>query len=224
MARPRAAPRRRAGHANHLIIMAKRPVAGRVKRRLGREIGDAAAIRFYRHCLAHAASRLAADPRWRTLLALDSGERFEPAPRNVRRLRQGAGDLGRRMQLLFDALPPGPAIIVGSDIPGLEARHVAQAFRLLRDNDAVLGPATDGGFWLVGLKRTPKRLAPFANIRWSTRYALADTVANLDGKRVALAATLGDVDSGADYAALRATAERLICSRSASGRARLIQP
>jgi len=213
------AARRRSGYANHLIVMAKRPVAGRVKRRLGREIGATAAIRFYRHCLAHGALRLAADPRWRTLLALDSGERFQPSARQLPRLHQGSGDLGRRMQRLFDAMPPGPAIIVGSDIPGIEAKHIALAFRLLRDNDAVLGPATDGGFWLVGLKRMPRRLAPFANVRWSSRYALADTVANLDGKRVALAATLGDVDSGADYAALRATAERLICSRSASGHA-----
>src|SRR5262245_1853778 len=202
--------RSRTSFANHLIIMAKRPVAGRVKRRLGREIGAAAAMRFYRHCLSHAVLRLAHDRRWRTLLALDSGERFEPSPRKLRRVRQGTGDLGRRMQSLFDTMPPGPAIIVGSDIPGIEAKHIAQAFKLLGNNDAVLGPATDGGYWLVGLRRTPKRLAPFAKVRWSSRYALADTVANLDGKRVALAATLGDVDTSADYANMRVESERLI--------------
>jgi rSAM/selenodomain-associated transferase 1 len=208
--RHHVALRHRTNFANHLIILAKRPVAGRVKRRLGFEIGGSAAIRFYRHCLSHAVRRLAGDPRWRTLLAIDSGERFEPSPRKLRRVRQGSGDLGRRMQNLFDAMPPGPAIIVGSDIPGIEAKHIAHAFKLLGHNDAVLGPATDGGYWLVGLKRMPSRLAPFTGVRWSSRYALADTVANLDGRRVALAATLGDVDTAPDYATLRVESERLI--------------
>ena len=83
-----------------------------------------------------------------------------------------------------------PSIIVGSDIPAIEAEHIAQAFRLLGRNDAVFGPAADGGYWLIGLKRMPKALAPFAGVRWSSPHALADTLANLKGKRVAFAATL----------------------------------
>ena len=128
-----------------------------------------------------------------------------------------------RMRRLFSLLPPGPAIIVGSDIPAIEAEHIAQAFKLLGRNDAVFGPAADGGYWLIGLKRTPKALAPFAGVRWSSPHALADTLANLKGKRVAFAATLRDVDSKNDYRDLRVYAERLISAQPQSGSSRLIQ-
>jgi rSAM/selenodomain-associated transferase 1 len=205
---------RGAAFSPRLVIMAKSPVLGLAKRRLGREIGDATAIRFYRSCLAHTVLRLASDPRWQTLLAVapdkDVAQRFWPSPLRAPLLPQGGGDLGERMQRLFTRLPPGPAIIVGSDIPAISALHVAQAFRLLGRADAVLGPAPDGGYWLIGLRRTPRILAPFAGVRWSDQHALADTLANLKGKRVAFAATLGDVDSGEAYRRELRDAERLV--------------
>jgi rSAM/selenodomain-associated transferase 1 len=214
MARRVAAPPRRIAFAPRLVIMAKSPVAGLVKRRLGREIGDVGAIRFYRSCLPHTILRLAADPRWRTVLAVtpdkDVASRILPAPRRVGRLPQGSGNLGRRMQRLFRRLPPGPAIIVGSDIPAILPSHVAQAFKLLGRADAVLGPAHDGGYWLIGLRRSPRVLAPFAGVRWSGPHALADTLANLNGKRVLLAPTLRDVDTSEAYRDERVSAERLI--------------
>jgi hypothetical protein len=206
--------RRRASFANHLVIMAKSPRLGRVKRRLGRDIGDVAAAGFYRNCLSHTVLRLAQDRRWRTVIAVDPDrdvtKAFWQSRRRIARLPQGQGDLGRRMQRLFAALPPGPAIIVGSDIPAIRPAHIAAAFRRLGGADAVLGPAPDGGYWLIGLKRSPRVLRPFADVRWSSAYALADTVANLDGKRVAFAATLSDVDIAEDFRRERASAERLI--------------
>ncbi len=214
MARRRPERPRREVYAKHLIIMAKSPRLGRVKRRLGREIGDVAAIRFYRNSLSHTALRLAQDRRWRTLLAVDPDrdirDGFEPVPRRLNRVRQGEGDLGQRMRRLFAALPPGPAIIVGSDIPRIEPKHIAQAFRLLGRADAVLGPAPDGGYWLIGVNRTPKALAPFAGVRWSSPHALADTLVNLRGRRVAFAAELDDVDTEQTYRAQRAVAGRLL--------------
>jgi uncharacterized protein len=194
--------------------MAKSPVAGRVKRRLGREIGDIPAIRFYRNCLSHTALRLVQDKRWRTLLAIDPDSDvevgFEPSRQKLARVKQGNGDLGQRMRRLFAVLPPGPAIIVGSDIPAIEPEHIAQAFRLLGRNDAVFGPAPDGGYWLIGFKRTPKALAPFAGVRWSSPHALADTLANLKSGRVAFAAMLSDVDSKDNYRKLSCFADRLV--------------
>jgi uncharacterized protein len=217
MARRTARGPRRTSFAKHLVIMAKSPCLGRVKRRLGRDIGEVAATGFYRTCLSHAVLRLARDPRWRTLLAIapdrDGAAGFEPSSRIVSRVTQGSGDLGRRMQRLFASLPPGPAIVVGSDIPAISAAHIAEAFELLARADAVLGPARDGGYWLIGLKRSPRVLSPFAGVRWSSAYALADTVANLDGKRVAFAAMLSDVDTAEDYRRERGRAERLL-SRS----------
>jgi rSAM/selenodomain-associated transferase 1 len=192
--------------------MAKRPAMGRVKRRLAREIGAAAAIRFYRTSLAHTVLRLAADPRWRTVIALDSladGARLLSRTRAAM-MPQGEGDLGARMQRLFARLPPGPVVIVGGDIPSIRPAHIEAAFRLLGPADAVFGPAEDGGYWLVGLKRAPRVLAPFARVRWSGPHALADTRANLKRKRVALASRLGDVDRAEDLRRERGRFGRLI--------------
>jgi uncharacterized protein len=204
---------------SHLVIMAKSPRAGRVKRRLARGIGDVAATRFYRTCLGHTLLRLGRDPRWRTRLAI-APDRDRDAPLwsgmmspGIGRLEQGDGDLGERMQRLFRRLPPGPAIIVGGDIPSIGAAEVARAFRLLRTADAVLGPAADGGYWLVGLRRSPRLIAPFANVRWSSPHAFADTLRNLGGRRLALAAMLSDVDTAAAYRSSGGAWERLIPSR-----------
>ena len=114
------------------------------------------------------------------------------------------------MQRLFRTLPPGPAIIVGSDIPAIKASDIARAFRLLGNADAVFGRAPDGGYWLVGLRRTPRLLAPFAGVRWSGPHALADTLGNLKGSRVAFAATLSDVDTEENYRRLGRNWQRLI--------------
>jgi hypothetical protein len=192
--------------------MAKRPAMGRAKRRLAREIGATAAIRFYRSSLSHAVLRLAADPRWLTVIAVDSVPDGQPrfSQRRVKLMPQGDGDLGVRMQRLFERLPPGPVVVIGSDIPAIRPAHIAEAFRLLGGADAVFGPAQDGGYWLVGLKRTPRVLAPFADVRWSGPHALSDTRANLKGSRVALAARLGDVDTAEDLQRERGRAERLI--------------
>ena len=78
---------------------------------------------------------------------------------------------------------------------------MAQAFEALGRADAVLGPATDGGYWLVGLRRTGAAPATlFRGVRWSSPHALADTEASMPGLRVARAATLSDVDEAADLA------------------------
>lgn len=213
MARPERGRNVAETFAPRLVIMAKRPVAGAVKRRLGNGAGTAAAVRFYRITLTHTLRRLSADPRWRTYLAVtpdlhldDSVWRLYP---RVARLPQGAGDLGARMQNLFDALPPGPVVIVGSDIPAIRPAHIAHAFRQLGRADAVFGPAQDGGFWLVGLRRRPCRVAPFKGVPWSTERTLAATRANLKGRIVALGSTLSDVDTADDLVRQRARAERL---------------
>lgn len=190
----------------HLVIFAKAPVLGRVKRRLAADIGALAAVRFQRASTALLLRRLARDRRWVCWLALTpdgaaSGPRFWRAP--ARRIAQGGGDLGRRMARPFARLPPtclpsGPVVVVGSDIPAITAAHIAAAFHLLGQNDLVFGPARDGGFWLLGARRLPHGL--FGRVRWSSEHALADTLGNVPRRlRVALAATLDDIDDGAAY-------------------------
>lgn len=183
----------------HLILFARAPALGRVKRRLAAGIGDAAAWRFHVAGLRHAGA-LGRERRWRAALALTpDGARHRALPA-LPRLSQGRGDLGARMAKAFRALPPGPAVLIGSDIPGVTPRHIARAFALLGRHDAVLGPASDGGYWLIGLARRRARAVAFGKVRWSTAHALADTRAALPRAwSVALADMLDDVDDRAAY-------------------------
>lgn len=188
-----------------LVIMAKTPQIGRVKTRLARDIGAVAAVRFFRATAAALIGRVAPDPRWRTVLALSPDRAVhEPGiwPDGLPRIAQGPGDLGARMGRLFRDLPPGPVVIIGADIPGIERRHIAQAFAALGRHDAVLGPAEDGGYWLVGLKRRPRVPEIFGGVRWSSAQTLADTAKNIRERNMILALLerLPDIDTGADYA------------------------
>lgn len=204
--------------AMHLVIMVKAPRLGAVKSRLGREIGAAAALGFYRATTSALLKRLGGDPRWRCWLAV-TPDRFAKGgafwPRRLARLPQGPGDLGQRMDRPLRRLPPGPVVIVGSDIPGLSAAHVARAFAALGAHDLVFGPAEDGGYWLVGARRRPPPPPDlFGAVRWSSAHALGDTLANIGPRfRVALVDTLSDVDSAADYARWR----RMEAGSSAAG-------
>lgn len=184
-----------------LVVMLKEPHPGRVKTRLGREIGMVDAAWWFRHQTARLLRRLD-DPRWRLVIAVSpDGEGMSSRvwPGHLPRLPQGPGDLGDRMGRVFRTLPPGPALIVGADIPGITPAHVDRAFVALGRADAVFGPAPDGGYWLVGLKRAAAVPAGlFTDVRWSTRHALEDSKATLAGQRIALVDTLRDVDAASD--------------------------
>jgi rSAM/selenodomain-associated transferase 1 len=192
--------------------MAKVPVAGRVKTRLAAEVGVAAALRWARACAAAVLRRLGGDARWHTTVAVapDAGCRAPIWPRGLALAPQRGGDLGARMQRIFDRAGPGPVVIVGTDVPDIARAHVAAAFRLLGGHAAVLGPATDGGYWLIGLRRRPRVPRPFGAVRWSGPHALADTLANLRGLPVARVATLADVDTPADLAHCAASIGRVV--------------
>ena len=189
----------------HLVIMAKAPRAGLVKTRLAASIGTVEAVRCYRVLLEATVRRLAFDRRWITWLAVTPDGavgQFTAWAHGIGPVaisRQGPGGLGTRMQRLMDGLPPGPVVIVGSDIPGLARRDIAAAFRALGAGDAVFGPAEDGGYWLVGQRRTPRILRLFDGVRWSSKHALADTLRNLQGCKVAHLRIIADVDDEAAY-------------------------
>src|SRR3954447_4135996 len=185
----------------HLVLFARAPRLGVGKRRLAAEAGDIAALRFERVMLGLLARRLGRDRRWRLLLSVTpdraiARRRLWQAGAIIR--PQGAGDLGVRMRRALRDCPPGPAVLIGADIPAVEARHIAEAFRLLGRHDSVFGPAEDGGFWLVGARRSPRLPALFGEERWSGPYALADVLVNLPCLvSVGFAARLDDVDNAA---------------------------
>ena len=183
-----------------LVIMLKEPRPGRVKTRLGRDIGMTGAAWWFRHQTAHLLRQMQ-DPRWQLILATapDRATASPVWPAHLPRIPQGSGDLGARMARVMRALPPGPVCIIGADIPAIRRAHISRAFRALGDHDAVFGPAPDGGYWLIGLKRS--RAVPPAflqNVRWSSAYALADSRATLKSHRIAQIDTLQDIDTAAD--------------------------
>ena len=180
--------------------MVKAPVAGRVKTRLGRDIGMVPAAWWFRHQVARMLRELD-DPRWQIVLAVAPDKALGAAhwPAHLPRVPQGRGDLGARMARLLRLPHPGPVCLVGGDIPGLGAAHIAGAFAALGAAEFVFGPATDGGFWLTGLRhpsRTPAGL--FHLVRWSSPLALSDSLATLAGRSHALTDRLADVDRAAD--------------------------
>lgn len=193
-------------HGRHLVIFARAPRLGAVKRRLAREIGAVEALRFYRASLDGLLRRVGRDRRWRTWLAVTPDLCAGPghwrlASRlGITIIPQGLGDIGQRMGRVLVGLPPGACAIVGSDVPALDARIVGEAFAGLNGHDVVFGPARDGGYWLIAARAWFRRPSLFDNVRWSGEHALEDTAANLSPEaRVARLEMLEDIDEGPAY-------------------------
>ena len=193
-----------------VFIFVKAPRAGKVKTRLGADIGMGRAAALFR-IMTERTILEAEKGAWRVVLAIDPAAALEGWgslwPPHLERMAQGPGDLGDRMKRILSAAPTGPAVVIGADAPGLRARHLSAAFTALKGADAVFGPAGDGGYWLIGLAR--RRAAPelFHNVRWSTRNALKDTKKSLPaGFHTVLLEELRDVDEAKDLSALGAHA------------------
>jgi rSAM/selenodomain-associated transferase 1 len=192
-----------------LVLFAKEPVAGRVKTRLAGTIGAEAAARLYEAFLEDLAAGLGGE--WERLLACDGdgGPRLKRIFRQGWTLQpQGEGTLGERMARAVVRAFAGDAskvTIAGSDAPTLTAGDIASAFAALEEADVVLAPSPDGGYSLAGLRRPVAASKVFGtDIRWSTKYALADTrrAAESVGYVVRFLEPVPDVDVSEDLAAL----------------------
>lgn len=187
-----------------VIVFAKLSRLNRVKSRLARDIGPGAALRFYRGNLTRLHRRLSAMPGVRIVWCVSPDSAVSAKrtwPKGARLRKQGRGDLGQRMARALAAAPPGPVVLVGSDIPGIDRDTLSKTLALLGNKDAVFGPAEDGGYWLVGFRRL-RPLPPdlFKRVRWSGSHALADTIATLPtGSRIGFGPVLSDVDDGPSY-------------------------
>lgn len=202
-----------------LVVMAKHPIAGRVKTRLAREVGSVRATFFARHALAALLDRLRVAGGWDLILAVspDSSRGSCLWPSSIRRIGQGDGDLGARMRRILLRQRPGPVVIIGSDIPAVTPRQVGRAFRALGAHDVVLGPAQDGGYWLIGTRPLFRSGTVFQNVRWSSPHALADTCASLPQARVAMVSVLADVDTADDLSAVPWYGRRVLPGTSGRG-------
>jgi rSAM/selenodomain-associated transferase 1 len=192
-----------------LGLFAKRPVPGRAKTRLAAETSPEWAADVARAFLLDTIFRLGTLPVRRVLAYAPASahEYFRQAVGGLFELTpQADGDLGRRLAAFaagqFRA-GAGAVVLVGSDSPSLPVEHVTRAFTELARADVVLGPATDGGYYLLGL--TPRAPDLFAGIPWGGPDVLRATVERLAGtdSRLALLPPWYDVDTLADWRALR---------------------
>ena len=188
-----------------LIVFARAPRLGAVKRRLAAGIGDIAALQFYLHSTRTVLRRVSPDRRWRTVLAMTPDRTVTDRLGWVgtEQMGQGFGDLGQRMERALLQFRTNPVVLIGSDIPDIDDRHIAAAFEALGRADLVFGPSDDGGYWLVGARHGAHARGLFDKVRWSGPHALADTLNNAGQRRTALLEELIDIDTAEDLARWR---------------------
>jgi uncharacterized protein len=194
-----------------VIVFTKAPVAGYAKTRLIPALGAQGAADLAER-LMHAALAHAVESRLGPVELCVTPDRTHRAlaaavqRHGVALSEQGDGDLGERMTRAFErVLRTQPqALLIGTDAPGLEAGYLRAAAQALREADAVFGPAADGGYTLVGLKRPRPEL--FLHMRWSHDAVMAHTrerLAQAKLRHVELP-VLHDVDEPADLVHLAA--------------------
>jgi hypothetical protein len=192
--------------ATRIVLLTRLPVAGAVKSRLVPALGTAGAAALQRELTAHALAwaRAAAEGAHALQVRFTGGtvedmrRTFGPGFDYV---PQGEGDLGARMLAAFRSVADagiGRTLVIGSDCPGLDAARLREAIARLATHDVVLGPAHDGGYYLIGLCAPEPRL--FEGIGWGGETVCRDTVARARGLglEVALLESLADVDRPAD--------------------------
>ncbi len=194
-----------------LAVFARFPEPGRVKTRLIPALGPEGAARLHTEMARHTLGRVDELERMRPVsvevwFAGGDAVRMRTAFGERRYRPQPEGDLGVRMASAFEAIlsTSRSAAIIGTDCPALNATILAEALDALDDHDLVLGPATDGGYYLIGLRRPVPEL--FDQMPWGTSTVLDETMARADrlGLSVHRLAALDDVDEPGDLPAWEA--------------------
>jgi rSAM/selenodomain-associated transferase 1 len=187
-----------------LIVFLKAPRPGAVKTRLAATLGAVEACAAYRRLVETLLRQLAALENVELCFSPDdAGSEITGWAQPTWPLTtQGSGDLGHRLNQAFRrAFDEGAksVVIIGSDCPEVSASDIQAAWTALLSHDLVLGPATDGGYWLIGLRTHRPEL--FADVPWSTNGVLRATLerSRAAGLRAHLLRELSDVDTAADW-------------------------
>ncbi len=195
---------------DRIILFGRYPVPGKTKTRLIPALGPAGAAELQRRLterLLKSLRRAAALMGVELEVCLGGGNRAKARRwlgRDFLFSEQGRGNLGESMQTAIEAaFQQGcrRVLLLGTDIPGIEVRHLEAAFQALEDRDLVLGPSTDGGYWLMGLNRPAD---VFRKIGWGTEHVLEQTLAAAEGLHLGWRRieTLSDVDTEEDLGLL----------------------
>ncbi len=193
---------------NALIVFLKYPETKKVKTRLGKDIGDWRAAELYREVAGFVADSFSRSENWTTFFFYTPKERKKEVlewlgDKEVFFFAQQRDSLGQKMSHAFGkcfSLGFRNVVIIGTDCVMITEEDVETAFSLLSGGqfEAVLGPATDGGYYLLGLRR--KTDAVFQNIQWSTSLVFKETKKRMEesGLRHAVMRELADIDEGKD--------------------------
>jgi len=186
-------------------IMIKYPEPGRVKTRLAAGIGTERAVLVYKRLVGRILEQTApAAGDYERFIFYDPAERaadFIAWLPHERYILQTGKDVGERMDNAVRSLfekGARKAVITGADIPDLDSGIIRQAFEMLDRSDVVVGPARDGGYYLIGMKSPMPEL--FFNIQWSTGSVFSETVGRLEqlGRSCGLLPVLSDIDTAED--------------------------
>lgn len=188
---------------NLIIVFVRNPELGKVKTRLSKTIGDKDALKIYTILLKHTESvlhRVSSDKVVYYSEEIQYNDLWSDT--QYQKKRQKGNDLGARMQNAFEtAFKEGyeKVVIVGSDLFDLKPTHIENAFKSLENNEVVLGPSLDGGYYLLGMKKMHSVV--FKNKQWGTDSILESTLKNLEQKNVKLLEALNDIDTFEDLEA-----------------------
>jgi len=185
---------------NALVIFTRNPELGKCKTRLAKVIGDKSALEIYKYLLQHTANvskEVDADRFVFYSESIQDNDIWDDSFFN-KKLQYG-NDLGERMQNAFQQLFDSNyknVIIIGSDLLDLNSAIINKAFSLINEYDAVIGPAKDGGYYLLGLKAANPKL--FKNKVWGTETVRRDTLNDLKNSTVFTLDELNDIDTFED--------------------------
>ena len=183
-----------------LIIFTRNPELGKCKTRLAKSVGNEAALDIYKYLLKHTAT-ISQNVNVDKFVFYSEEIKKEDLWNNAvfkKKLQQGI-DLGQRMEHAFKQLFQSQykkIIIIGSDLLDLKPADIETAFQILNKNDFVIGPAKDGGYYLLGMKRLQSKL--FKNKKWGKYTVLNDTLKDIQNSTFVLLKELNDIDTFED--------------------------
>ncbi len=180
-----------------LLIFTKNPVAGKVKTRLAKDVGNEKALEIYRFLLDHSVNFTSkVDAVKQVWYSDEINENYIWDNVIFQKKQQlSSPDLGERMKWAFEKGFQenfSKIIVIGTDLYDISADDISKAFRELDDHDFVIGPAEDGGYYLLGMKSLNSDI--FKNKNWGTSTVLRDTLENLEDYKVKRLETRNDVD------------------------------
>ncbi|MFT5959321.1 MAG: rSAM/selenodomain-associated transferase 1 [Polaribacter sp.] len=181
---------------NLLLVFTRNPALGKVKTRLAKTVGDKTALEIYTFLLERTrdiAAKVTADKAVYYSVKIRENDIWDATI--FQKHQQVGEDLGIRMLHAFkNGFETGyeKVLIIGSDLYDLTADTIANAFLALDKNDLVIGPAEDGGYYLLGMNSLEEKV--FKNKDWGTATVRKDTLEDLKDKKVFLLAPLNDVD------------------------------